>query len=113
MGYNIHITRREYYSEDGNAIPLEEWLALAQADAELTLEWNDNEWAEVNWRGVSGCENLFTYFGGGILTKMPRNECKDAIIDKMVQIAARLGARVLGDDDEIYLGQGHVTHPQE
>ena len=36
MGYDLHITRKEFWADDGGSeIPLEEWVALVKADPSI------------------------------------------------------------------------------
>jgi hypothetical protein len=107
MGYDIHITRREYWSaNEGEPITLAEWLAYVEQDPELTLL--DNIDYDVDWEGADGrCGSLFYAPYGSLKCKY-----NEQIIDKMVQIASDLGAKVMGDDDEIYLGNGVVIPPE-
>ena len=37
MGYDLHITRRRNWSEVGNDISAEEWLALVARSSDLTI----------------------------------------------------------------------------
>ncbi|MDR7269863.1 hypothetical protein J2X20_002492 [Pelomonas saccharophila] len=99
MGYELHVTRKEFWADDeGPEISLEEWAAYVKTDPAITLD-----------RENPGDENYIFQFGqsswplwwhkrGEIYTKNP----EPAVIAKLVQIAAKLDARVLGDDDEIY-----------
>lgn len=55
------------------------------------------------WSGKSECPDpWFDWFEGNIYTKNP----DDPLIDKAVEIAKNLDARVQGDDGEIYIGGG-------
>ena len=39
MGYDLHITRAEYWAEnDGNRISEEEWLRVIEQDQELVID---------------------------------------------------------------------------
>ncbi|MFN2125831.1 MAG: hypothetical protein ACK2UF_22890 [Candidatus Promineifilaceae bacterium] len=38
MGYDLHITRKEYWAEPGDDIASEEWLTLVEHDPELSLQ---------------------------------------------------------------------------
>lgn len=56
------------------------------------------------WSGPSKyAEPWIDYFEGDLFSKYPDKP----LIDKMVQIANALNAKVQGDDGEIYLGGGH------
>ena len=113
MGYDLHITRKDDWSdeEDLRDIPLEEWLAYIALDPELAISDRfrirdpDNEGGSIvapgfcDWLGHSINTSMwFGYFHGCIETKNPDEET----IRKMLFIAEALNARVQGDDGEIY-----------
>jgi hypothetical protein len=96
MGYDIHITRKANWSDDeGDAIAPEEWLLALDSDPELSraTDSGDDTLAGA-WKG----ETLFWFHDGEVTCKNP----DEAIIRKMVEIGARLGANVQGDDGERY-----------
>ena len=99
MGYDLHITRGENWAENhGHYISHEEWLALIKTDTELTLD-NRNGPYFANWSGPSKNDYpWFDWFEGNIYTKSPDR----IMLEKMLQIADKLGATVQGDDGEIY-----------
>ena len=109
MGYNLYITRAgDWLDAAENPIHEEEWLALVDDDASLSVNGDDYyerqtpdgqlerlhpvEWSEAD----DG--NCFWYDGGAIECKNP----SEAWIAKMVEIAQRLGARGVGDEGEEY-----------
>ena len=99
MGYDLHITRKEFWSdEDGPEISLEEWQRYVASDPDIQFD-PENPGPE-NYVISTHAEQwpLWWYSSGEIFTKNPDDEA----IAKMVQIAQALNARVLGDDDEIY-----------
>lgn len=103
MGYDLHITRRPSWPDkDGTEIALEEWLAVVNSAPELT--WNElNKKTSphmADWSGPGKYLCWLNYERGEIYTKNPTEE----MVDKMVQIAKRLNAKVLGEEDEEYLG---------
>jgi hypothetical protein len=101
MGYNLYITRRKYhFDEDGPSITEDEWRALVDADPELSFKRNDDPLTAL-WSG--DCRYPDPWFAysaeyGAIDTKNPDN----AIVNKMLQMAAALNAKVQGDDGEVY-----------
>lgn len=98
MGYDLHITRRLHWYEEGNDITSEEWLSLIARDSELQLQPENGPFFII-WNGQSSLESPWLNWSNGqIYTKNP----DDALIDKMVIIAHKLGAKVQGDDGEIY-----------
>jgi hypothetical protein len=109
MGYDLHITRRKDWSTTGNDISADEWLAYVEKDPELSL-WPTNGPHMVRWSGGGKHPELcLDWFQGNIYAKNP----EPALIDKMIQIADALGAKVQGDDAEIYRnGQDTPIYPQ-
>ena len=98
MGYDLHITRRRDWSEAGNDITAEEWLACLGKDSELLLFTEDGPYF-ARWNGKSNLPDPWLdWHKGCIFSKNP----DEALIDKMVAIAAQLHAQVQGDDGEIY-----------
>lgn len=99
MGYDLHVTRGEYWAENqGCYISHEDWLALVAADTELTID-NRSGPCFATWSGPSECEcPWFDWIEGNVYTKNPDRN----VFTKMLQIADSLGATVQGDDGEIY-----------
>lgn len=101
MGYDLHITRAEHWSDNtGAEITAEEWLAVVHADPELRLapEVGMGPYF-VRWTGPSTLPDPWLdRFAGNVDTKNP----DPALIGKMVRLAERLGARVQGDEGELY-----------
>jgi hypothetical protein len=96
MGYDLHITRKENWSDDDGApITPDAWLAVLDADPELSraTDAGDDTLAGA-WNG----RTLFWFDDGEITCKNP----DEPVIRKMVAIAQRLGANVQGDDGERY-----------
>ncbi|GDY13303.1 hypothetical protein LBMAG53_21810 [Planctomycetota bacterium] len=114
MGYDIHITRKDEWSEDGNDIPLNTWINYCSIDGEMTivntaevdlenkekLSYSNNGLAIWNKYSKNTDQNKawFDYQSGNIVVKNPDQE----IIDKMIRISKALGAKVQGDDGECY-----------
>jgi hypothetical protein len=100
MGYDLHITRGEYWAENhGHHISREEWLALVEADTELTLDSRSGP-CFARWSGPGkNDDRWFDWLEGNISTKYPDR----MMLKKMLQIADILGAKVQGDDGEIYM----------
>lgn len=96
MGYDLHITRKDDWSdEEGPTITPEEWLVVAQADPELTPTGDS-----------SGGVPYFSYGNhGGLWYIEGELRCKspdEPMIRKMSALAERLVANVQGDDGERY-----------
>ena len=99
MGYDLHITRKEYWSdEDGPTISLAEWLTFVANDPDIEPDLENAE--SENFVIVSHPKRWPLWWDptGEIFTKNPDS----AVVAKLVQIAQLLDARVLGDDEEIY-----------
>lgn len=119
-GYDVHITRRERWTDEkGPAISLLEWKSLVAADCDMRLdnfaetETKDGQklrteseglavWTKYSKHGKNGNMAWFYWFRGEVTVKNPDRE----ILVKMAQIAERLGAKVQGDDGEIYDKKG-------
>ncbi|QDU54667.1 hypothetical protein [Aeoliella mucimassa] len=120
MGYDLHITRKEHhFDKDGPAIRLDEWLAYVASDPEMRFDGfaeaqlpNGNVlraegeglsvWTAYSGHELAGNMAWFDYWRGSIIVKNPDPE----IIGKMVRIARALGAKVQGDESEIYAEDG-------
>jgi hypothetical protein len=101
MGWAIHITRAEHWPDsDQHPITAEEWLALVEADPELTVDPRDNGPYCALWLAhwVEGDHPWFNWFKGAINTKYPDRKT----LGKALEIAKHFGARVQGDDGEVY-----------
>ncbi|GAA5120533.1 hypothetical protein JIN84_05715 [Luteolibacter yonseiensis] len=107
MGYDIYITRRDtWYDDEGPEITPEEWKAVVDADPRLILLDQDPENplnAKMHstpnpYHGV----RYFHYNTSDIRVKKPNKET----LLKMLHIAKILGARVIGEADEIYAEDG-------
>jgi hypothetical protein len=120
LGYDFHITRaRRSTDSEAHPITLEEWRACSAADPEL--EMTGVAEAETPsgvlryespglaiWRAhPDGAQAWFDCRDGEIVVKNP----DDAMIAKMIALAGKLGARVQGDDGEVYEQVGHPPIP--
>ncbi len=107
MGYDFHITRREQWIDEGDEITAAEWLAYVERDPELQLSPDQGPYFAM-WRGQCEYEEpWFDWDSGQIYTKNPDK----AIIDKMVAMAREFGAKVQGDDGEIYENGEQALRP--
>lgn len=100
MGWEVHMTRAAHWPDsDRHPITAEEWLAAVATDPELRLDAANGPYFAV-WSGPCSYPEggWFDWAGGCVSTKRPDR----AILGKMLQLAARLGARVQGDDGEEY-----------
>jgi hypothetical protein len=99
MGYNLYITRRkDWMDEGGPGISIEEWRSYVESDAELRMDDSLGEHVAV-WSGPSNeAVSWLGWTGGNLETKNP----DQPLVRKMIAIAAALGAKVQGDDGERY-----------
>lgn len=99
MGYDVHITRKKFWaSEDGRVITPDEWLAYVATDPHLRLDPTSKRHSVTLNIESQYPDPWLEWFEGDIYTKNP----DEPILAKMLQIASALGAKVQGDDGEIY-----------
>lgn len=111
MGYDLHITRKKYWAdeEDKGSISLSEWSAHVENDPELTQDPNNP--GENNYLYLRESGNWPLWYSpelGEINTKNPDTD----VIQKLVRIANSLGAKVQGDDGELYDPNGNIVSDQ-
>lgn len=72
MGYDLHITRSEFWANnDENQISAQEWLEIVKDDPELIPSPEHGEYFVI-WRGTSSYpETWFNWKDGNIYTKNP------------------------------------------
>jgi len=125
MGYDLHITRKnDWHDPKGPEISLAEWRAVVQADPGMRLDAfaqarpDDggvrrascdglSVWTEYSQHDEARNKAWFLYSRGEIRVKNPDDE----IIRKMWSIAQALGAKVQGDDGEVYDSSGRESYP--
>lgn len=123
MGYDVHITRADDWTESASVpISLEDWLAVVDRDPELRLERTASAttaereivsfespglsvWTGWSRHGAGGSFAWIDHSDGEIVVKNPDEE----VLRKMHQIARALGARVQGDDGEEYDATGRAV----
>jgi hypothetical protein len=107
MAYDLHITRRQYWaSEDGPSIGLAEWAQYVAMDPDVVPDPQNNE-EDYIYSGHPTSPWPILWSRGDLLV----GSADDAMLAKALAIAARLDARVLGDDDEQYLSVGTPPTP--
>ncbi len=108
MGYDIHITRRKFWPDEGDDIEFDEFVQLVRGDTEFRYPGeNGDDYAD--WRSPkSGYESWLCWSDGQIHTKNPEPE----FIDKMVAVSRALRAAVQGDDGEVYLSATEIQKEQ-
>jgi hypothetical protein len=112
MGYDLHITRRDDWTDrSGPTIAEAEWRELIAADPELALDTQTRcatsagEYVFAAWNGRAGA---LGYCAGEITASDPDRP----LMAKMVQVARKLGATVQGDDGEVYDEDGTASETQ-
>lgn len=122
MGYEVHITRKENWFDEGPEISVAEWIDVVHADAELrndgyaeaalgdgsVLRVDDpslSVWHTYSKHQPDGNMAWLWHSNGNVVAKNPDAE----ILRKMAQIAQRLSAKVQGDEGEIYGGDGQLV----
>jgi hypothetical protein len=109
MGYDLYITRADHTWETQlRPISEQEWRALAESDPTLQAsitDYTDRRLADGTiervhpWLYVTHPERrALWYYNGAISTKDPDTQ----LVVKMVQLADRLQAHVIGDEGEVY-----------
>ena len=99
MGYELHITRRDDWADDdGPSITLEEWVKYVASDPEMKADAENPTPDNAIYLGPTEEWPFWWVKRGEIQTKNSTPE----VIAKMVAIARSLGARVQGDDGEVY-----------
>jgi hypothetical protein len=96
MGYDFHIRRRSGWARPSDQhITLEQWHAVVAADPELKR--SDHEPTVAYWIAspVNPNDSL-RLVEGRISTERPDN----ALIVKMIELAGKLGAQVVGGPEE-------------
>lgn len=103
MSYDLHVTRKAHWADvDGPGISLAEWTTFAAGDPELVPD-PDNDVEDFLWIAHPGGPwALWWNARGEIMT----SSVDEPVLGKLLAIAAALGARVLGDDDEHYVAVG-------
>jgi hypothetical protein len=99
MGYDLRITRADC-GVNGASLPIEpeEWLEVVQADPDLELVGSMGPHF-VRWSGESTLvEPWLDWSQGSVFTKNP----DQALVTKMIQLAASMSARVVGEAGEAY-----------
>jgi hypothetical protein len=104
MSYKLHITRGDNFWDDGpRRIAREEWEQIVAVDPDLKLyDASEADQQDPVYRlEIPDLDNAFYYseFFGGI--EVGRGYFED-VVWKVLEIAAKLGAVVQGDEGEFY-----------
>ena len=99
MGYDVHITRAaEWFDSETTPISREEWGIMIASDPALGLD-PENGPDDFLFTGHPEEPWSLWWHRGRISTKDPDN----FTIAKMIALAGRLGARVVGDEGAMYV----------
>jgi hypothetical protein len=115
MGYEVHITRKENWFDEGPEISLADWLDVVRADPEMqndgyaeatvgegsVLRVEDpsmSVWLAYPGHLQDGNMAWMWRSHGNVVTKNPDED----MLKKMAIIAQRLSAKVQGDEGEVY-----------
>jgi hypothetical protein len=105
MSYNLYITRKLHWFDDsGLAIAPSEWRAVVESDPGLKFDPSNGEYFAI-WKDGAGEEHWIDWDGGNLESKNPSAQ----LIGKMVAVASILGARVVGEEEEVYGADGVAT----
>jgi hypothetical protein len=114
MGYDVNITRAHHWAENaGHEIRPEEWRAIVAADPELEMRGvaeagglrYENPLLAI-WTAHPDHEEVWAdYSSGNLAVKNPDLH----VLRKLCALAAQLGARVQGDEGEIYEADGRIV----
>jgi len=109
MGFDVYITRAELPEQSGqHPISELEWKGLVESDSSLTISPDEHcdrrtsdgrieRFQMVVWTAHPG-RPPFMLIDGAVRIKSP----DEATLQKMVEMAKRLGARVMGESGEVY-----------
>lgn len=98
MGYNLYITRREDWSEEGQDIAPDEWLSIVEKDPQLSIYERNGPYFALWKTSQSDIEYWLDWNDGNIYSKSPNQ----ILVLKMVEIAKILNAIVQGEEGEVY-----------
>ena len=107
MSYDVHIVRTDnWLDSESDPITKPQVDALIAADPELA--WSTNDWVDMrHGRGKKATRYYMILWKGRPCFWWYRHEItcsgpSEEQVGKMVEMAAKLGANVLGDDHEAY-----------
>lgn len=108
MGWELHIVRTEnWFDSASNPIRREEWVHLIDNDKELAIDKRNGDYFAKWSNHQARDESWLDWDNGRIYTKQP----EEALYCKMLQIAKKLDAVVLDDDDRKYLLPSDLKYP--
>jgi hypothetical protein len=100
MGYELHITRADSWGDSSKTpISVEEWEDILRKDPELRLAGvNGPHFAVFADVADPYKSSWLNWSDGSIDSKYPTSR----MVRKMISLAKQLGARVQGDEGEVY-----------
>ncbi|MCC5951689.1 MAG: hypothetical protein JJU45_06290 [Acidimicrobiia bacterium] len=111
MGYDVHITRGDWWEDDREHIGGHEWTRVVQRDPDLTITGEVSASTPAGetltyrsellamWTAHPSSEPIpFDFRDGRVVVKNP----DESILAKMIEVAANLNAAVQGDEGETY-----------
>ena len=108
MGWELHLIRSDnWFDSASNPISSEEWLQLVDDDNELSIDRKNGEFFAIRSGQSEHDEPWFDWNDGRISTKHP----DEALYCKMLQIADKLNAVVVDEDDHKYLLPSDLMNP--
>lgn len=96
MGYHISIVRKS--GRKIKPIAKEEWEQLVASSPDLSFEQTEDGIKAVAWKRNDEIKGWLDWCDGEIWTNTPEND----LVQKMIEIAEKLNARVRGDEGEYY-----------
>lgn len=108
MGWELHIVRTEnWFDSADDPVSSEEWLQLVHDDKDLSIDDKNGEFFAI-WTGQSEHDEPWLNWNDGrISTKHP----DEALYCKMLQIAKKLNAVVVDEDDHKYTLPTDLLNP--
>jgi hypothetical protein len=107
MPYDIHIVRTDHWLDAASdPITKDQVDELIASDPELS--WSADEWVEMSDGRGNKVTRYFMIEWNGVSTfwwyrhRIQCSRADEEQVGKLVAMADRLGARVVGDDGEIY-----------
>lgn len=108
MGWELHIVRTEnWFDSANNPIKSEEWIQLIDNDEELSIDKKNGDFFAIWSDHQAHDEPWLDWNDGRIYTKQPG----EALYCKMLQIASKLDAVVVDDDDRKYILPSDLKNP--
>jgi hypothetical protein len=109
LAYSLHIHRRTDWSDRGQDITLAEWQALCEADPTLDLTGvavarnpSTGEEIAIRSEGMARWDGPVTTWFEWTRGQIGIPTTDATVFAKVSEIAAKLGARVQGDEGEFY-----------